>query len=171
MKTKLQRLIVAAICVAAPLQLSLHAQGVPGQAAPAPAAPLLSSEQLQELVGRVALYPDDLLALVLASSVTPLEIVKGQRFLTKYEKDKSLKPDPSIPEPVLNLMTYPEVIVLMTEDLDWTEALGNAVTAQQLDVLQAVQAFRRKAQAAGNLKTDAKQTVVVKEDVVQIVPE
>jgi hypothetical protein len=58
----------------------------------------------------------------------------------------------------------------MANDLDWTEALGNAVMAQQLDVLQAIQAFRRQAQAAGNLKTDDKQTVVVKEDVVQIVP-
>jgi hypothetical protein len=163
---------VAAIAFAATFQPQVtEAQIPPGNsAAAAPAATLLSPEQLQELVGRVALYPDDLLALVLPASTTPLDIVKGQRFLTGYEKNKELKPDPSISEPVINLLTYPEVVTLMSNDLDWTEALGQAVMAQQPDVLQAVQTFRRQAQTAGNLKTDEKQTVIVQEDVVQIAP-
>ena len=58
----------------------------------------------------------------------------------------------------------------MTDDLDWTQALGEAVIAQQPDVLQAIQIFRRKAQDAGNLKTDDKQVVVEQEDAVKIVP-
>jgi hypothetical protein len=173
MKTTSKKLILtAAMCIAATFHPgSLLAQAPPGQPPPAaPTAPLLSPDQLQTLVGRVALYPDDLLALVLPASTTPLDIVKAQRFLAAQEKDKSRKPDPSISQPVVNLLTYPDVIALMGNDLDWTEALGNAVTAQQLDVLQAIQIFRRKAQAAGNLKTDDKQVVVVKQDVVQIVP-
>jgi hypothetical protein len=131
---------------------------------------LLSPDQLQDLVGRVALYPDDLLALILPASTTPLEIVKAQRFLAAYAKDKSRKPDPSLSQPVMNLLTYPDVLNLMGDDLEWTEALGQAVTAQQADVLEAIQVFRRKAQAAGNLKTDDKQIVVVKQETVQIVP-
>lgn len=150
---------------------SLFAQTPPGYPAPAaPAAYVYTPEDLQNLVGRVALYPDDLLALILPASTTPIDIVKGQRFLMKYETDKSLKPDPSISPPVMNLLTYPDVINLMGDDLDWTEALGQAVTAQQQDVLNAIQVFRRKAQAAGNLNSDDKQTVVVKEETVQIVP-
>jgi Protein of unknown function (DUF3300). len=58
----------------------------------------------------------------------------------------------------------------MGNDIDWTEALGQAVLAQQADVLQAIQIFRRKAQDAGNLKTDDKQVVVEQQDAVTIVP-
>ena len=58
----------------------------------------------------------------------------------------------------------------MSSDLDWTAALGEAVVADQGAVLEAVQAFRRKTQAAGNLKTDEKQTVVVEKEVITIVP-
>ena len=70
----------------------------------------------------------------------------------------------------MNLLTYPDVINLMGDDLDWTEALGHAVTSQQPDVLEAIQIFRRKAQAAGNLKSDDKQIIVVKQETIQIVP-
>ena len=107
---------------------------------------------------------------MLAAATTPLDIIKGQRFLQKYEKDKSLKPDPSLPKPVVDLLVYPDVVFLMSDDLDWTEALGQAVLVQQGDVLQAIQVFRRKAQDAGNLKTDDKQVVAEEQDVVKIIP-
>ena len=172
MKTTLLKLVVVAVCIAAPFRPgSMLAQAPPGQPQlAAPTAPLLSPDQLQNLVGRIALYPDDLLGLVLPAATTPLDIVKGQRFLEKYKQDKSLKPDPSLPQPVLSLLAYPEVVNLMGNDIDWTEALGQAVLAQQADVLQAIQIFRRKAQDAGNLKTDDKQVVVDQQDAVKIVP-
>ena len=59
---------------------------------------------------------------------------------------------------------------MMSGDLDWTAALGEAVVADQGEVLEAVQAFRRQAQAAGNLKNDPKQTIVVEKEVIKIVP-
>lgn len=165
-----QGAIALGIALAA-LTTTSMAQSPPGYAASAvQAAPLLSPSQLQELVGRFALYPDDLIALILPASTTPLEIVKAQRFLTKHAADKSLKPDPSLSEPVMNLLTYPDVINLLGDDLDWTQSLGQAVTDQQVDVLSAIQIFRRKAQSAGNLKTDDKLTIVVRENIVQIVP-
>jgi hypothetical protein len=172
MKTPSPRAIATFVIVAAFFPaFPLSAQTPPGYpAAAAPASYVYTPDELQNLVGRVALYPDDLLALILPASTTPLDIVKGQRFLMKYETDKSLKPDPSISPPVLNLLTYPDVINLMGDDLDWTDALGQAVTAQQQDVLNAIQVFRRKAQAAGNLNSDDKQIVVVQQETVQIVP-
>ena len=172
MKTTLPKLLVAAVCIAAPFPPgSMLAQVPPGQPQPAaPTAPLLSPDQLQNLVGRIALYPDDLLGLMLPAATTPLDIVKGQHFLEKYKQDKNLKPDPSLSQPVLNLLAYPEVVSFMNDDLDWTQALGEAVIAQQPDVLQAIQIFRRKAQDAGNLKTDDKQVVVDQPDAVKIVP-
>ena len=133
-------------------------------------APKLSAPQLEELVGRIALYPDDLLAIMLPSATTPLELVKAQKFLDKHKTDPKLKPDPSLPEPVRNLLNYPELIKMMNADLDWTQKLGQAVAGQQKDVLTAIQTFRRKAQAAGNLKTDDKQVVIVEKEVVKIIP-
>jgi len=58
----------------------------------------------------------------------------------------------------------------MSSDLDWTTALGEAVVADQGAVLEAIQVFRRRTDAAGNLRTDAKQTVVVEKEVIKIVP-
>ena len=168
MKSRIPLQGAIALCVAtASLYQQSFAQNSPPYAV---TAPLLSASELQDLVGRFALYPDDLVALILPASTTPLEIVKAQRFLTKYATNKSLKPDPTLSEPVMNLLTYPEVVNLMGDDLDWTQTLGEAVTAQQVDVLSAIQIFRRKAQSAGNLKTDEKLTIVVKENIVQIVP-
>jgi hypothetical protein len=172
MRTPNSRVMLASLCIAATYPMSpAIAQNPPGYSASAASSvPLRASYELQDLVGRIALYPDDLLALILPASTTPLDIVKAQRFLTKYAADKSLKPDPSLSQPVMNLLTYPDVINMMGDDLDWTESLGQAFTSQQQDVLDAIQTFRRKAQAAGNLQSDDKQVVVVKQETVQIVP-
>jgi hypothetical protein len=149
---------------------------VPPASAQAPAAgdspppPPLSPQQLEELVGRVALYPDDLVAIVLPASTYPLDIVQADRFLQKLKQDKTLKPDQRWDESVRNLLNYPEVIGMMSQDIDWTQDLGEAVVSQQGDVLKAIQAFRAKAASAGNLKSDDKQLIVQEKEVIQIVP-
>ena len=55
---------------------------------------------------------------------------------------------------VVALLNYPEVVKLMNDDLDWTWKLGDAVINQRADVLDAIQSFRDRAAAAGNLRTD-----------------
>ncbi|MGZ9075234.1 MAG: DUF3300 domain-containing protein, partial [Burkholderiaceae bacterium] len=146
------------------------AQTPPGAPASAPAASQrLSAQQLENVVGRIALYPDDLLAIVLPSATTPVDIVKAQRFLEKRKNDPKLQPDASMPAPVKSLLNYPDVVKAMNDDLDWTTSLGNAVTAQQKDVIDAIQAFRRKVYSVGNLKTDDKQIVVVEKETIKVV--
>lgn len=132
--------------------------------------PLLSHTELQELVGPIALYPDDLLAIVLPASAYPLQIVEAARFLEALKNDSTLKPDPDWDDSVVALTNYPEVIELLNEDLDWTLRLGEAVVAQQSDVIAAVESFRDRAYAAGNLKSDAYQTVSRDEGVIYISP-
>jgi hypothetical protein len=131
---------------------------------------LLSAGELEELVGPVALYPDDLLAIVLPASTYPLEIVQAARFLDEAEADSSLKPDESWDDSVVALLNYPEVLRMMNDDIDWTWSLGEAVIAQQSDVIAAVEAFRDRAYAAGNLKTDERQTVTVEDGAIEIEP-
>ena len=113
----------------------------PAAGDPPPAA-ALSAQQLEELVGRIALYPDDLIAIILPAATFPMDVVQAERFLQKLKQDKTLKPDARWHESVRNLLNYPEVIGMMSQDLDWTQDLGEAVVSQQKDVVKAIQAFR-----------------------------
>lgn len=128
----------------------------------------LSAEELEALVGPVALYPDDLLAVVLPASTYPLQVVQAARFLKKQGKRRAAKPDEGWNEAVIALLNYPEALQLLNEDLDWTWRLGEAVLAQEEDVIAAISAFRNRARLAGNLKSDGKQQVAVEDDAIRI---
>jgi len=121
--------------------------------------PRLSHYELQDLVGPIALYPDDLLAIVLPAAAYPLQVVEAARFLEALETDPTLQPDPVWDDSIVALINYPEIVDLLNEDLDWTWRLGESVVAQQTDVIAAVESFRDRAYAAGNLKSDEYQTV------------
>jgi hypothetical protein len=125
------------------------------------ALPLLTAVELETLVGPVALYPDDLLAIVLPASTYPLEIVQAARFLEQLEIDSTLEPNEDWDDSIIALLNYPEVVQMMNDDIDWTWQLGEAVIAQQNDLVASVEVFRDRAYAAGNLKTDEYQTVTV----------
>lgn len=130
----------------------------------------LGAAELEDLVGPIALYPDDLLAIVLPASTYPLEIVQAARLLDDHATDSSLEPDASWDESVVALLNYPEVVYMMDEEIDWTWRLGEAVINQQADVLAAVESFRDRAYAAGNLESDDRQTVSNDDGYIQIEP-
>jgi hypothetical protein len=132
--------------------------------------PLIAQSEIEEIVGPIALYPDDLLAIVLPASTFPLQIVEAGRFLDALENDPSLEPDEDWDDSIVALLNYPEVIELMNEDLDWTWRLGEAVVGQQSDVIAAIETFRDRAYAAGNLKTDDYQLVAEEDGAIQITP-
>jgi hypothetical protein len=127
-----------------------------------------STAELAQLVGPIALYPDDLLSVILRASTYPLQIVQAARFLQELDEDPWLEPDADWDESVTALLNYPEVIELLNEDLDWTEALGAAVVDQEPDVLTAIQDFRERALLAGNLKSDDVQVVSVEDGAIEI---
>ncbi|HWC15946.1 MAG TPA: DUF3300 domain-containing protein, partial [Terriglobales bacterium] len=124
----------------------------------------IPAEQLDSLVAPIALYPDPLLAQVLAASTYPLEIIQLQQWLTKNKglKDKALA-DAVAKQPwdasVQALAALPDVANRLANDIQWTTDLGNAFLAQQNDVMDAVQRMRKKAQDRGTLKTTEQQTV------------
>jgi hypothetical protein len=124
----------------------------------------LTSEQLEQLVAPIALYPDPLLAQVFMASTYPLEIVQAARWAAGNAKlkGKALEDalqnqtwDPS----VKSIVAVPQVLKMMNDKLDWTEQLGDAFLAQQDDVVNAIQALRQRAQAKGTLKTTSQQKV------------
>jgi hypothetical protein len=138
------------------------AEGGVGAAPPA--------QDLEPLIDRIALYPDDLIAIILPAATNPLQIVQADRYLDKRKADPNAPLDEKWDDSVKTLLNYPEVVKNMSGDLDWTSALGEAVVEDQGEVLEAIQAYRRKVQAAGNLKSDPQQTVVVEKEVITIVP-
>jgi hypothetical protein len=146
------------------------AEYAPETAAGSEELTILSGPELEGIIGPIALYPDDLLAIVLPASTYPLQIVQAARFLKDLESDPSLKPDPDWDDSVVALSNYPEVIEMMADDLDWTWRLGEAVVAQQPAVIAAIERFRDRAYAAGNLKSDEHQTVAQEDGVIQITP-
>jgi hypothetical protein len=130
-------------------------------------APKIPPDQLDSLVAPIALYPDPMLAQVLAASTYPLELIQLQQWLLKNGslKDKALvdavqkQPwDPS----VQGLAAMPDVVKRLADDIQWTTDLGNAFLAQQSDLMEAVQRMRKKAEGTGNLKSTEQQKVETK---------
>jgi hypothetical protein len=148
--------------------------GAQSQPVPAPAgAPaqdeLLKPEQLDAIVSPIALYPDNLLAQVLMAATYPLEVVQASRWL---KNNKNLKDDAlrdavakqGWDESVQSLCATPQVLDMMSDKLDWTQKLGDAVLAQQADVMDAVQRLRAKADANKKLQTTKQQKVTKKSE-------
>ena len=130
----------------------------------------LSAAQLEDLVGPFALYPDDLIGILLPASTNPVQVVQAARFLDRRATDADLAPDPEWDESIIALLNYPALLHMMDQNLDWTVRLGQAVNVQQEQLLMAVQRFRRRANAAGNLNSDARQKVVEKGGNIAIEP-
>ena len=135
--------------------------------ASAPEAARIPNEQLDSLVAPIALYPDPLLAQVLAASTYPLEVVQLQQWLGQHKdlKDQALIDavgqqdwDPS----VQGLAALPDVVAMLTQDIKWTTDLGNAFLAQQSDVMDAVQRMRAKAKGSGKLTSNQQMKVETK---------
>ena len=143
-------------------------QTQPGQQAQAPATTYATptADQLYQLVAPIALFPDNLLAQVLAGSTFPDQISAAQQWLTQNSSLKGAQLaeavnqqswDPS----VKGLTQFPDVLSQMSSNLSWTSALGDAYFNIPQSVMNAVQGMRQRAQQSGNLKTTAQQTVTV----------
>jgi len=134
---------------------------------PPPTVELLKPEQLEALVAPIALYPDELLANVLAASTYPLEVVQADRWLKarKTLKGDALKKEvekQSWDDSVKALASTADVISMMSDKIDWTKNLGDAVLAQQPDVMDAIQRLRSKAYDSKKLVTTKQQKVSVR---------
>ena len=130
----------------------------------------LPPPQLAELVAPVALYPDDLIGIILPASTYPLQVVQAARYLDAVRSNTTLAPDDSWDNAVVALLNYPDVVNMMDRDLAWTERLGQAVIIQQADVIAAIGQFRAQAQAAGNLRSDERQVVEMEQGAIRIRP-
>lgn len=133
-----------------------------GQAPP----PLMPPGQLDQLTARIALYPDPLVAQILAAATYPDQIgpaamwsdqhhyLTGQALANAITGDQ-VPWDPSVQA----LLPFPSVLEMMASDMNWTTQLGNAFLAQQPDVMDAIQRNRGNAQRFGYLRSNAQVVV------------
>jgi hypothetical protein len=160
MSTKTLGLLAAVLLFATPHAVLAQTP----QSASTSSQQLLSDGQLDALVSPIALYPDALLSEILMASTYPLEVVEADRWMNA---NKNLKGDAlkaavdqqSWDDSVKSLVATPSVLDMMSDKLDWTQKLGDAVLAQQPDVMDSIQRLRMKAQANNKLSSNQQQTV------------
>lgn len=147
-----------------PVAPAFAADAAPAASAKQASGKVYSQQELDELLAPIALHPDALLAQILMGSTYPLDVVEAARWRKANPKleGKALEDelakqawDPS----VKSLATFPSVLDMMSEKIDWTQKLGDAFLGQQKAVMETVQKLRTKAQQAGSLSTTKEQTV------------
>jgi hypothetical protein len=126
---------------------------------PKPEAKPLTS--LESLVAPIALYPDPLLAEVLVAATYPLEVVQAARWL-ETKPDLATLRTKNWDASVSRLTAVPDVIAMMDQHLDWTTQLGDAFLSDPSQLMDAVQALRKRATEAGFLKDSDLQKVEAK---------
>lgn len=136
--------------------------------AQADSVPLYTQAELDRMLAPIALYPDELLSQILMAATYPLEVVEAARWSRAHPELRGQDAvrtadgedwDPSVKA----MLAFPQVLDRMDKDLDWTRDLGDAFLAQQQEVMDTVQALRRRADEAGNLK-ELPQTRVIREE-------
>jgi hypothetical protein len=121
-------------------------------------------QELDQMLAPIALYPDALLSQVLMAATYPLEVVEAARW---SKANPNLKGDAAVAAvkdknwdvSVMSLTAFPQVLAQLSDHLDWTQKLGDAMIGQEQDVADSIQRLRAKAADAGNLKSGNEQTV------------
>ncbi|MGO4736847.1 DUF3300 domain-containing protein [Bosea sp. 2KB_26] len=172
----LQFVLTGVLALGTPLQSLAQAQApVPSTGAAATPATLpvdqapLAAAQLDALLAPIALYPDSLLAQVLMASTYPLEVVQAERWIAENKKLKgdALKAaaeKQAWDDSIKALVATPSVLEMMSKNLEWTQKLGDAVLAQETDVMDAVQRMRSRAYENKKLTSGTQQTVTVQQE-------
>jgi hypothetical protein len=164
----LSRLLIALLVVA------IGGFGLPSRAAE-PSKDPIPMAQIEQMVAPIALYPDALLTQILMASTYPLDLVMADRWLEEHpdlkgeDLDKAVRGEPW-DESIKVLVQFPSVLAFMSDNLDWTQDLGDAVLGQMQDLVDAIQKLRREAELAGNLKSNDKQRVEKAGDTIVIQP-
>jgi hypothetical protein len=173
-------IVLSALMIMIPMgQDSAFAQSVPPPAADngqqAPQAQPLSPDQLDQLVAPIALYPDALVAQVLAAATYPTQVVEADRWRqaqgnASAEQIAAGADAQNWDASVKALTAFPTVLAQMDKNIQWTTDLGNAYYNQPQDVMDSVQAMRQKAQSAGQLRSTPQQVVTDQGGAITIAP-
>ena len=169
--------VVLLCCLLAGFTAQPDAYGSVGQSNDQPPASSgkQSPQELQQLVAPIALYPDALVAQILAASTYPTQIVEADRWMQSHSnlKGEELAKevdkqdwDPSVKA----VAQFPSVLENMDKNLSWTSSLGDAYINQPQDVTEAVQTLRQQARNAGHLNSNEQEKVTTQGNTIIIEP-
>ncbi len=140
-------------------------------------APAYGTQQLDDLVGRIALYPDPLLAQVLTASTYSYQILdaagwaRAHAYLAPDQMVRAIREDGLPWDPsVIGLIPFPSVLNMLAGDMNWTQQLESAVLASRSAVMDAVQAQRSLALGYGYLRSNSQIRVVANPGYIEILP-
>ena len=136
---------------------------------PSPAYEPLAPDELDELLGAIALYPDVLISEILPAATFPTQIVMADRYVTNGSDPITLDQQPW-DSSVQALAHYPTLLQWLDDNLQWTTTLGDVFMNQQEDVLDSIQRLRRDAYNMGNLQSTAQLQVVDDGTNIEILP-
>lgn len=164
----LRKIVAAVVAVVLTIPATLLAQEPPR---PIP----FSNAELEQLAAPVALYPDPLLAQVMMAATYPVEIVQAARFVQANPTLRDGRLDEALrsqywDDSVKALVSFPQILGMMDDRLDWTQRLGEAFLAQQQDLMDAVQVLRARAHGQGTLTSSPQQVVTVQAPYIYIQP-
>ena len=126
-------------------------------------------EQLQQLTAPVALYPDAILAQVLAACTYPNDVIAAAQWLAAGNNPQGID-DQNWDLSVQGVARYPDTLNYLANNAEWMNNLGDAFVNQQGDVMSAIQILRAQANTAGNLVSNDQQRVMVQGNIIAIVP-
>jgi hypothetical protein len=130
---------------------------------------VFSSQELDNLLAPVALYPDPLLAVMLPASTYPEEIDNADAWLKSGGTVSDINGQ-SWDESVKAIAYYPDILDMMAGDLDWTADLGDAFLNQPEDVTRSIQRLRWQARDICNLESNDNQQVIIDGENIEIIP-
>jgi hypothetical protein len=136
---------------------------------PMPTYQALPAAQLDQLLGKIALYPDPLIAEILPAATLPTQIVLADRYVTGGGDPSQIGQQPWDAS-VQALARYPSVLKWMDDNLNWTTQAGQAFLNQQSDVMSSIQRLRTTASKLGNLQSSSQQQVIADAGNIEIVP-
>jgi len=151
----------------------------PDQGQPPAPVQSLNAQDLEQLIAPIALYPDNLLAQILAASTYPAEVAVADQWLQQMRTSGSGSPDQIADganaqtgwDPSIKALTaFPDVLDMLNQNLEWTTDLGNAYYNQPQDVMQTVQVLRDRAEQAGNLQPTPQERVDNNQGNIELAP-
>ena len=124
----------------------------------------ISQAELEQILAPIALYPDTILSHILVASTYPLEVVQAERWAERNSELEGQDAVEAVAEfdwdpSVQALVAFPQVLKRLSQDLDWTQKLGDAFLDDEEQVLASVQNLRELAEEAGSLDEMEKVTV------------
>jgi len=149
-----------------------YPQGAPPVTSAVPGAQVtLTADQIDQLLGPIALYPDPLLSLIFPAATYPQDDIAAEQWLqatpNPTEADIAAQ---SWDDSIKGLVHYPTVLAMMSNQIDWTQTVGAAFIYQQQDVMNSIQRLRAQAQALQNLQTNQQEQVLADSGAIRIEP-